>query len=89
MSNLLQLRRLFAVLAVLASLLSTYLTYSGSNMLQFLQAASSALFGATFAVLAFEERAKSKTLPIIFPALSVCMFALSVWVLCHAFANLR
>jgi asparagine N-glycosylation enzyme membrane subunit Stt3 len=80
-TRLLALRRLFAILAVVASLVFGYLTYSGSSFLPFAQSAGFALFAATFLVMAFEERARSKeTFPIVFPLLAGAMFMLSLWV---------
>jgi uncharacterized membrane protein len=78
--TLLTIRRIFAALSVVAALVAFYLTYSDSRNTQIPMSAMYALLGIVFAVMAFEERAKSKqTIPIAFPLLSLANFAFAVW----------
>jgi drug/metabolite transporter (DMT)-like permease len=78
--TLLTTRRSFAALAAIAALIAFYFTYTGSQNTQISLSAMYALLGIVFAVMAFEERLKSKqAIPVAFPLLSVANFALAVW----------
>ena len=77
---LVAIRRSFAALSAVAALVAFYLTYTDSRNTQVPLSAMYALLGVVFAVMALEERAKSKqAIPVAFPLLSFANFAFALW----------
>jgi len=78
--TLLTVRRTFAAITLCAGLGALYLTYTDSRSTQFAFSTMYASLAVVFAVMAFEERAKSQApFSIVSFLLSVVNVALAAW----------